>query len=193
MRIIFFFFSWVNPIAVRWSREPFNGRRVLEVELAGLTQCARCDSINSVLSASVIISLHLCGRYLREYLSAGWVYMYAYVWLCACKEWLDAFPGVRDYVNMRGQAWNKMFSCPKPNGKLRARHCERSRVIVIYWEHQDSSFLLFTWENATTQYRDKTCNVLQRHESLITIINIINMCDHIAINNYAILTLTIIK
>lgn len=118
---------------MRWSREPFNGRRVLEVELAGLTQCARCDSINSVPSASVIISLHLCGRYLREYLSAGWVYTYAYTRLCAYKEWLDAFPGVRDYVNMRGQVWNKMFSCPKPNRKLRARCCKlRARALSLF-------------------------------------------------------------
>lgn len=122
IKFLFFFFSSINPAvaAVRWSRrEPFNGRRVLEVELAGLTQCARCDSINSVPSASVIISLHLCGRYLREYLSAGWVYTYAYVRLCAYKEWLDAFPGVRDYVSMHGQVRNKMFSCPKPNVRLR--------------------------------------------------------------------------
>lgn len=42
--------------------------------------------------------------------------MYAHVCLCVYKEWLDAFPGVRDYVNMRGQVWNKMFLYPKPNG-----------------------------------------------------------------------------
>lgn len=125
---------------------------MLEVELAGLTQCARCDSINSVPSASVIISLHLCGCYLREYLSAGRVYTstYGYVRLCAYKEWLDAFPGVRDYVNTRGQVWNKISPCPKSHKKHIRRECCWIRTLSLF----NSSTVIVRFELLTLRMKD---------------------------------------
>jgi len=135
----FFLFSSVFRLLCDDLGISFNGRRVLEVELTGLTQCARCDSINSVPSlplslyhytSAVVICVNICLRT---------VYVRTRTYDCVYKEWLDAFPGVRDYVNMRGQVWNKMFLCPEPNGRLRARE-----LLSFIWSIEDSNFLFST-------------------------------------------------
>lgn len=75
--------------------------------------------------------------------------MYAYVRLCAYKEWLDAFPGVRDYVNTRGQVWIKIFSCPKSYKKLKS-----------LWIR---ALLLFIW-SIEIQASYSSHEKLQRHD-----------------------------